>query len=116
MERRLTDLVGDAIANLDPAPRRRLIVVVVIGADSDEVVVIAIAFDNDSTLPWHLANEANPIDVVALHQCRRPFEDEDERIGRSNIERVMERDSRYRTAVDNDLMTQCLGRLAVSLD
>src|SRR5262249_60463709 len=65
VERRLVDLVREALAHLHPAPALRFALVVEVTLDSDRVVVLAVAVDPDPAAPWHPARQPPQVHGVA---------------------------------------------------
>lgn len=112
-QRRLADLVGQAVAENDPLAARFLGAVIVVAEEQDRIVVGAVAIDHDATAARHRRQQARPVQPVAELQLRRPFDDEDDGVGAAQVLRVVRR-LRVRQTVDRHLMAHCLRRPGVA--
>src|SRR5262249_36809809 len=68
VQSRLTDLVREAVTDLNPAAAHSLARVVVVRTDPDEVVVVAVAVEDDAPPPRHAADESGQVEGIALLQ------------------------------------------------
>jgi hypothetical protein len=82
---RLKDLIGEAVADLDPAAARDRVGMVAVPCDVERVVILAVAVDDDASLARHPAHQPHQIEVIAELQIRRPLEDEDDGVGRLDV-------------------------------
>src|SRR5262249_18466772 len=76
-QRRLADLVREAVAYRYPLVAIAVVSMVVVSINRDGVVVVTITIEDDPAGPRNGLEEPRPIDVVAPHQGCRPFEDEE---------------------------------------
>src|SRR5712691_5757377 len=83
---RLADFVTQAVADVDPTATCFCTFVIVIPVDTDRVVVVPIAIENDASIPRHLAHETHQVKVIALPQSRRPFKDKDDSVSGLNVQ------------------------------
>src|SRR5947207_2032805 len=83
MEGRLADLVGEAVAYLDPPLPRRLVAMVVITFGTEHWVVVAVAVEDNAPFSRDFPDEPKEVEVISFLQRGRPLEDEQHRIGPS---------------------------------
>src|SRR5262245_41307941 len=81
--------------------------------DIDHLVVRTIAIDHESLMPGHLARQPCPVELIAEPQLGRPFEDEEDGIGRLDIKGELERWQHARPTVKHYLMPKLFGRTDV---
>ena len=106
MEGGLEDLVSKRVTQLDPRAAGVSVGMVRVADDTDGVVVLSVAVDHEPAIPRHPCHEAEQVEVVAVLELGRPFEDEDHRVGGSQVERVIEAGPMVRWAIKRDRMAE----------
>ena len=113
-QRRLADLVAQAVADLDPLAAQFVGFVIVVAAKIDPIVVRAVAVDHDATGTRDGLDQADPVQPVAKLELCRPLEHKDHGVRAGQIERVIERKTCVRRPVDRILMTHRRRRACIA--
>src|SRR6266851_998598 len=101
MKSGLENPIGQTIANVHPLATRSAVTMIQIAVDMNHLVIRAIAIDDESLVPGHFARQPGPVELVAKTQLRRPLEDKEDRLGRFDIERELERGQDTRTTIES---------------
>src|SRR5216683_5191764 len=87
---RLVNLIGKTVADLHPAPTRRLVTMIDVSYYADCIVVTTVTVDDDAALARHFGHQSHKIDLIPVLQVGCPFENEDGSIRRTDMQRVVE--------------------------
>ena len=106
----LANLVGEAVAEVDPLAARLRGAVIVVAGKLDGVVVAAVAIDHDTAPAGDRGQQPGPIQAVAELQRGGPLEDEDDCVSAGEVLRVVEPECVAGGAVNRHVVAHCPGR------
>ena len=116
MQGRLVDPVRYAIVEFGALEAILHGGMVVVAVDPDRVVVHPVVIDNDALLPSRRAQRPRKVERLVLVQVDIPFEEEDNCVGRVDVEGAGELRAVIRVGVKENFMAQLPGSRGVVED